>query len=165
LRAGWLAERPRVQVEQPVADQAGRRPELLRGDLLLVRALLAQKLLAQGLPTPVMPTRTILVRTARKRTRAPEKTGLARAAVVPEEQAALQVRWIPEHSKLMRASSAPAWALIARTRLAETMKMRTKRSHSVPTRTTVPELVEPGQAPADSDWRWPREEQEPFLTP
>ena len=94
LRAGWLAERPRVQVEQPVADQAGRL-EPLPGDLLLVRALLAQPR-----PAPVMPTRTIPVRTARKRTRSPGKIGLAGAEVVqaPAEQVALQVRWmIPKH--------------------------------------------------------------------
>lgn len=86
LRAGWLAERPQVQVALPVADQAGRL-EPLPGDLLLVRALLAQKLLAQARP-------------ARKRTRSPGKIGLAGAEVVqaPAEQVALQVRWmIPEH--------------------------------------------------------------------
>ncbi len=89
LPAGWLAVRPQVQVEQPVADQAGRQ-EPLPGDLLLVQA---------G-PAPVMPTRTIPVRTARKRTRSPGKIGLAGAEVVQAraEQVALQVqRMIPKH--------------------------------------------------------------------
>ena len=88
-RAEWLAGRAEVQVEQPVADQAGQL-EPLPGDLLLVWALLA----------PVMPTRTIPVRTARKRTRSPGKIGLAGAEVVqaPAEQVALQVRSkIPKH--------------------------------------------------------------------
>jgi len=78
-RAEWLAGRAEVQVEQPVADQAGQRLELFREHLLSMRALLAR----------AQPTRT--------QTRAPEKTGPARAAV-PEEQAALQVQGIPEHS-------------------------------------------------------------------